>query len=45
MSRDAVVIYFCDINCAFVGYNKINKRCTVHLSKHKKNIYRLISCL
>jgi hypothetical protein len=30
-------IYCCDINCAFIGYNKNNKtKCTVHALKQSR---------
>jgi len=29
-------IYFCDINCAFVGYNKNINKCTVHMHREEK---------
>ena len=33
IKRHCSNIYFCDINGAFFGYNKNNKRCTVHVLK------------
>ena len=28
-------IYYCDINCVLVGYNKSNNRCTLHVLNNK----------